>query len=122
MLNLDTHILLHMFAGSLTRNEQKLLTHERLGVSAIVFWETRLSRATRDERPEDTRVASRSTGGVALRSGRIATRPPAEATVFLQRRAVSDLDSLRASPRLICARRRPDSRLAAAFARAASLI
>jgi PIN domain nuclease of toxin-antitoxin system len=39
MLNLDTHIVLHMFAGQLTTPEKKLLAHEGLGISGIVFWE-----------------------------------------------------------------------------------
>ena len=39
MLNLDTHIVVHMFGGELTRAERKLLANEPLGISAIVLWE-----------------------------------------------------------------------------------
>lgn len=39
MLNLDTHIVIHMFAGGLSRAERSLLAHEPLGISSIVFWE-----------------------------------------------------------------------------------
>ena len=39
MLNLDTHILLHGLAGSLTRGEAALLRSEPWSISAIVLWE-----------------------------------------------------------------------------------
>lgn len=39
MLNLDTHILLHALAGSLTRSETALLRREPWSISAIVLWE-----------------------------------------------------------------------------------
>jgi PIN domain nuclease of toxin-antitoxin system len=39
MLNLDTHILLHALAGSLTAREVRLLEAEPWSVSAIVLWE-----------------------------------------------------------------------------------
>lgn len=39
MLNLDTHILLHAVAGSLTQRESRLLARDRWSVSAIVLWE-----------------------------------------------------------------------------------
>ncbi|MFB3827557.1 MAG: type II toxin-antitoxin system VapC family toxin [Bryobacteraceae bacterium] len=39
MLNLDTHILLHALAGSLTRHEKSVLSRHRWGISAIVLWE-----------------------------------------------------------------------------------
>lgn len=39
MLNLDTHILLHLLAGSLNTSELSLLRGQRLGVSSIVLWE-----------------------------------------------------------------------------------
>ena len=39
MLNLDTHILLHALAGSLTKHEKAVLTRHRWGISAIVLWE-----------------------------------------------------------------------------------
>ncbi len=39
MLNLDTHILLHAFAGSLTRRERQLLSRQEWSISAIVRWE-----------------------------------------------------------------------------------
>lgn len=39
MLNLDTHIVLHALAGSLTGRERELLGGDRWGISAIVLWE-----------------------------------------------------------------------------------
>jgi PIN domain nuclease of toxin-antitoxin system len=39
MLNLDTHILLHAVAGSLTPREAALLRGQRWSISAIVSWE-----------------------------------------------------------------------------------
>ena len=39
MLNLDTHILIHALAGSLTARERALLSGEPWSVSAIVLWE-----------------------------------------------------------------------------------
>jgi PIN domain nuclease of toxin-antitoxin system len=39
MLNLDTHILLHGLAGSLTAAEGALLRREPWSISAIVLWE-----------------------------------------------------------------------------------
>ncbi len=39
MLNLDTHILLHAVAGSLTGREAKLLRADRWSISGIVLWE-----------------------------------------------------------------------------------
>ncbi|HWL92271.1 MAG TPA: type II toxin-antitoxin system VapC family toxin [Phycisphaerae bacterium] len=39
MLNLDTHILLHAFNGSLSRAERKLLSGDSWSISAIVLWE-----------------------------------------------------------------------------------
>jgi PIN domain nuclease of toxin-antitoxin system len=39
MLNLDTHVLLHALAGSLTARERRLLTRQSWGISAIVLWE-----------------------------------------------------------------------------------
>lgn len=39
MLNLDTHILIHALAGSLTPRERTLLSGEPWSVSAIVLWE-----------------------------------------------------------------------------------
>ncbi|MEO8180137.1 MAG: type II toxin-antitoxin system VapC family toxin [Deltaproteobacteria bacterium] len=39
MINLDTHVLVHALAGSLTAREQRVLAGEDWGVSAIVFWE-----------------------------------------------------------------------------------
>jgi PIN domain nuclease of toxin-antitoxin system len=39
MLNLDTHILLHAFAGSLRPTEQRLLEANRWSISGIVLWE-----------------------------------------------------------------------------------
>ena len=49
MLNLDTHIVLHALAGSLTRREEKLLRRELWSISAIVLWEiTKLAQLGRD--------------------------------------------------------------------------
>jgi PIN domain nuclease of toxin-antitoxin system len=39
MLNLDTHILLHALAGTLTPRERKLLSQQEWSISAIVCWE-----------------------------------------------------------------------------------
>ncbi len=39
MLNLDTHILLHAFAGTLTPREERQLRVDSWSVSAIVLWE-----------------------------------------------------------------------------------
>lgn len=39
MLNLDTHILIHALNGNLKPREQRLLSDDPWGVSAIVLWE-----------------------------------------------------------------------------------
>src|SRR5262245_10207295 len=39
MLNLDTHVLLHALADSLTSSERVLLRKEPWSISAIVLWE-----------------------------------------------------------------------------------
>ncbi len=39
MLNLDTHVLLHAVAGTLTAAERRLLGRARWTISAIVLWE-----------------------------------------------------------------------------------
>ena len=39
MLNLDTHVLLHAFAGTLKARERRLLASDLWSVSAIVLWE-----------------------------------------------------------------------------------
>jgi PIN domain nuclease of toxin-antitoxin system len=39
MLNLDTHILLHALAASLTARERRLLEGDSWSISAIVLWE-----------------------------------------------------------------------------------
>jgi PIN domain nuclease of toxin-antitoxin system len=39
MLNLDTHILLNALDGGLTTSEQRMLSGDAWGVSAIVIWE-----------------------------------------------------------------------------------
>ena len=39
MLNLDTHVLLHALAGSLTARERRLLSGDSWSISAIVLWE-----------------------------------------------------------------------------------
>lgn len=39
MLNLDTHVLIHAFAGDLRRRESGLLRSRRWGISGIVLWE-----------------------------------------------------------------------------------
>jgi PIN domain nuclease of toxin-antitoxin system len=64
MLNLDTHIVLHALAGSLTRREEALLRRERWSISAIVLWEiTKLAQLGRIELdlddPELIRALSR---------------------------------------------------------------
>jgi PIN domain nuclease of toxin-antitoxin system len=64
MLNLDTHILLHGLAGSLTRSEETLLRRQPWSISAIVLWEiaklAQLGRITVDlDGPELTRALAR---------------------------------------------------------------
>lgn len=50
MLNLDTHILVHALAGSLTPAERRLLERDTWGISAIVLWElAKLSQLGRIE-------------------------------------------------------------------------
>lgn len=39
MINLDTHVLVYALAGNLTAKERRLLSSERWGISAIVYWE-----------------------------------------------------------------------------------
>lgn len=39
MLSLDTHVLLHAVAGTLTPSERVLLSSARWSISAIVLWE-----------------------------------------------------------------------------------
>jgi PIN domain nuclease of toxin-antitoxin system len=39
MLNLDTHIVVDLFSGELTKSEWEILRHAPLGISAIVIWE-----------------------------------------------------------------------------------
>jgi PIN domain nuclease of toxin-antitoxin system len=39
MINLDTHILLHALAGDLSAKEEKILSTNTWGISAIVLWE-----------------------------------------------------------------------------------
>ncbi len=64
MLNLDTHIVLHALAGSLTRREEALLRREPWSISAIVLWElaklAQLGRIEVDlDDPDVTRALSR---------------------------------------------------------------
>ena len=64
MLNLDTHILLHGLAGSLTRAETALVRRQPWSISAIVLWEitkrAQLGRIGIDlDDAELTRVLSR---------------------------------------------------------------
>lgn len=39
MLNLDTHVLIHALAGSITARERRLLTANRWSIAAISLWE-----------------------------------------------------------------------------------
>jgi len=39
MINLDTHVLIHALAGSVTARERQLLQADEWAVSAIVLWE-----------------------------------------------------------------------------------
>ena len=39
MLNLDTHIIVYLLSGDLTRNEIKLIEETELAISDIVLWE-----------------------------------------------------------------------------------
>lgn len=61
MLNLDTHILIHALAGSLTAAERRLLARDSWSISGIVLWElaklVQLGRLSLDlESPEFTRA------------------------------------------------------------------
>jgi PIN domain nuclease of toxin-antitoxin system len=61
MLNLDTHILIHALAGTLTAGERRLLARDSWSISGIVLWElaklVQLGRITLDlESPELTRA------------------------------------------------------------------
>ena len=64
MLNLDTHILLHGLAGSLSPAERRLLEGDVWSISAIVLWEIcklrELGRIELDlEKPEVARTLTR---------------------------------------------------------------
>lgn len=64
MLNLDTHILVHVLTGKVTTREQRLLSHNEWSISAIVLWElAKLSARRRIELdlddPETIRDLSR---------------------------------------------------------------
>ncbi len=64
MLNLDTHVLLHALAGTLTPREGRLLRSERWSISAIVLWEiaklSQLGRIALDlDAPDVVRTLSR---------------------------------------------------------------
>jgi PIN domain nuclease of toxin-antitoxin system len=64
MLNLDTHVLLHALAGSLTPRERSLVEREPWSISAIVLWEigklAELGRIEVDlDSPELTRALAR---------------------------------------------------------------
>jgi predicted nucleic acid-binding protein len=64
MLNLDTHILIHALAGSLTPRERALLSRESWSISAIVFVGDRQAcaaqaRSTDFDSPEWTQVIAR---------------------------------------------------------------
>ncbi len=39
MINLDTHVLVHALAGTVTANERRILTSAPWSISAIVLWE-----------------------------------------------------------------------------------
>lgn len=39
MVNLDTHILLHLAHGTLNTHETQILSGAKLGISSIVLWE-----------------------------------------------------------------------------------
>ena len=39
MLNLDTHVLLHAMAGTVTARERRLLTANRWSIAAVSLWE-----------------------------------------------------------------------------------
>lgn len=64
MLNLDTHILVHALAGTLTARERRLLSRQPWSISAIVLWElaklSQLGRITLDiASPEFARALAR---------------------------------------------------------------
>ncbi len=61
LLNLDTHVLLHAFAGSLTSREAELLSSHGWGISAGVLWEiSKLVQLERVELDLDEGEVSRS--------------------------------------------------------------
>jgi PIN domain nuclease of toxin-antitoxin system len=39
MLNLDTHVVVHLLSGSLRQDEIQILEGQQVGVSSIVLWE-----------------------------------------------------------------------------------
>jgi PIN domain nuclease of toxin-antitoxin system len=64
MLNLDTHILIDALGGRLSKREERLLSEQPWGISAIVLWEiAKLEQLRRIEVDVDsadfTRVLSR---------------------------------------------------------------
>src|SRR5690242_8170354 len=64
MLNLDTQVLVHALAGTLTSGERRLLSREMWSISAIVLWEiaklTQLKRVSIDlESADFTRLLGR---------------------------------------------------------------
>ena len=68
MLNLDTHILLYAFEGTLKPAERRLLSGNPWSISAIVLWEiaklTQLGRVEIDlEAPEVVRALARVPSG-----------------------------------------------------------
>ncbi len=63
MINLDTHVLVHALAGTLTTKERRVLEAEPWGVSGIVLWElaklVQLKRLDLDLEASETRSRSR---------------------------------------------------------------
>ena len=60
MINLDTHIVVHLLNGDLSQAEIKILTGRQTGISAIVLWElAKLKQLGRIAfGPEDSVVSS----------------------------------------------------------------
>ena len=61
MLNLDTHVVLHALAGSLTAREAALLRSDAWGISGIVLWEiAKLAQLGRIELDLEDRALDRA--------------------------------------------------------------
>jgi len=96
MLNLDTHILIHAFHGSLTSREREILEGDEWSISAIVPWGlaklVQLGRIDMDlESPEVVRAPARirtwihESKQVPMADGSRASRSPARISPRIDR-------------------------------------